>query len=170
MDATLGLAIWGAVTGTVATSGGIFALLRDRPRITATQEIEIPHSAEDGWDNAELVLVVVNTGRQPVTLLDAGFGLGFSEAGRWPRRHETAEVVIGEATGPDLPMRLEPGAPATWRLAVGSVMATTGPVAQGFAKHSQGRLRKGEPAFTRKLLTAATDGTMFGASASSDDS
>jgi hypothetical protein len=162
MDATLALAIWGAVTGTVATAGGVVTLIRDRPRMTVTQEIEVPAAPGGGWGEAQLKLLAINDGRQPVTIIDAGFGLAFEHTGRWPHRRRKAVIAHGDVTGPELPIRLEPGAPATWQLGVSAVKVEADSIPQGFAQVSRGSLHLGEPAFTEGLLARAATGTLFG--------
>jgi hypothetical protein len=110
-DATFWIAMWGAVTGTVATAGGIFALLRDRPRIAAHQEIEYQKAGENSY--AKMILHVVNNGRQPVTVFQAGFSTHWETERRWLRRQKVARSRLAEARGPEFPLRLEPGEPIT---------------------------------------------------------
>ena len=107
MDATLAIAIWGALTGTVATLGGLVSLLRDRPKLEASQQIDVVHAGKDS--TARLVLHVVNNGRQPVSMFTAGFAMRTERQGPWPRRRLVPLSINAEAEGPDVPMRLAPG-------------------------------------------------------------
>ncbi len=151
MDLTLGLAIWGAATGTAATAGGTFALLRDRPRISARQTFEVKPTG-NAWEEAIIVLLVVNEGRQPLALVDAGFAMTFVEHGHWPRQRRLAGSAYGNTKGPEFPVRVEPGASIEVRIGVSAVRVEPGYLPQGFAEDSRGKVVMAKPAMTMEVL------------------
>ena len=66
------LAVWGAVTGTVATVIHAIAALRDRVRVAVcARQVVVP--PEDGQDDPRRIsLRVANVGRRPVTIVAGG--------------------------------------------------------------------------------------------------
>jgi hypothetical protein len=147
-EVTLAIAAWGAVTGTIATTGGILALLRDRPKLEASQRIDVTPAGE-GF-TARLVLHVVNNGRQPVALFEAGFSSKWKTEGRWPRRHRVPTSRITLADGPELPVRLDPGEPVTITLDLVRPRYTylLDDAPNGFAMDTQGNLAVARPHLT----------------------
>lgn len=159
IDATLGIAIWGAVTGTVATLGGVVALVRDRPKLVARQHVEVKPGPTEAETRAQLVLLIVNEGRQPVTVRSAGFGVDPSRSRLPPfRRRGPFAVFAGTRDQATLPMRLEAGTPLELRLdvkAVGKVNPRKLP--RGFAEDSRGKVGEANPRFTAESLEDAQE-------------
>ena len=136
IDPTLGIATWGAVTGTVATVGGIVALLRDRPRLVASQHIEVTPGQVEAERKGQLVLLVINEGRQPVTVRGAGFGLDFSvKTGRWPFRQRAPFAIHAETRDQaKFPLRLDAGAPLELRIDAKAVTINPELIPRGLPK------------------------------------
>jgi hypothetical protein len=65
MSFTLGLALWGAVTGTVGTIVALLNFLRDRPNL----HLGLTTRMERGY-TPEIIAEVKNRGRQPTTIMD----------------------------------------------------------------------------------------------------
>lgn len=156
-DATFWIAVWGAVTGTVATVGGIVALLRDAPRLAAHQEIEYQKAGDDSY--VKMILHVVNNGRQPVTVFQAGFSTRWETERRWLRRQRVARSRLADVEGPEFPLRLEPGQPITIKLDLirrnYAYMPDEPP--QGFATDTRKKWTTAEPEIAQEHLQAIYD-------------
>jgi hypothetical protein len=158
VSATLALAIWGSLSGSIATAAVIYSLLRDRPQVHATQEI---HMVED--TEAFLVLTVTNTGKQPTTLLTAAFAVKTRQAGRWPRRRlYPTHSTQPKDEGPEVPMRLAPGDPVRVRLPL--TWKVEQQVPQGFAEYGKGRISWATPSVPRDDLRSARRAVRAGSS------
>lgn len=155
-DATFWIALWGAVTGSIATGGGIIALLRDRPQIAAHQEIDSRKAGDDSY--AKMVLHVVNNGRQPATVFQAGFATRTRKEGRWPRRDQVVSMLT-EVDGPELPKRLAPGelVTLTFDLIRPNYAFVTDDPPQGFAWDTRGKLTEAKPRITKEYLDQVYD-------------
>jgi hypothetical protein len=94
------LAVWGALTGTLATAIGLFAYLRDRPKlVTLAGEVT----------GSSISVKVVNQGRQPESLLALGVAMhpsGVSERLRRVLRRGDRIEAWGDVREPIV---LEPG-------------------------------------------------------------
>lgn len=156
-DATFWIALWGAITGTVATAGGVVALLRDRPQLAAHQEIEYSAAAQNSY--AKMTLHVVNNGRQPVTVFQAGFSTQWELEGRWPRRRRVSRSRITAVEGPKGPLRLGPGEPMTITLDLirPNYAYLPDEPPQGFATDTRKRWTWAEPTITEEHLKGVYD-------------
>ena len=150
--------MWGAVTGTFATGGGIFALWRDRPQLAAHQEVEYQSAGENSY--AKMILYIVNNGRQPVTVFRAGFATRWETERRWLRRKQkVSRSRLTDVQGPEFPLRLEPGEPITITLDLirpGYAYVPDDPP-QGFATDTRKRWTAAEPQIEREDLKAIYD-------------
>ena len=81
------IAIWGAITGTLALAVNVWREVRDRPKLRLTFKA---HAGEDG--TAYIGFDVANTGRRPVAIVEAGFVIA-------------VEVEITNASRPEVPAR-----------------------------------------------------------------
>jgi hypothetical protein len=157
MDLTLAIAIWGAATGTVATVGGSIALLRDKPILEASQRVEV--SKAGSRSTMRLVLHVVNNGRQPLSVFDAGFATQWDRQTRWFRQHLIPVSRHTASQGPDFPMRLTPGESVTITLdLVGSArIYKPGTTPQGFAMDTHKNVVCALPKISDTLLRELYD-------------
>ena len=94
--------------------GGLVALLRDKPKLEASQQVEVLEAGKNS--TARLVLHIVSNGRRPLTLFTAGFTGRWERQGRWPRRRSVPVSRNIEAIGEELPKRLDPGDIVTFSL------------------------------------------------------
>jgi len=109
VDWTFWLAAWGAFTGTFGSLGGLVAFLNylgDRARVSV-QAHQVSRGAGEGR-TVELVVHVINQGRQPVTVVNAGLAEMLRRHGRWPRK-ELAPLSIAYSARERLPTTLGPG-------------------------------------------------------------
>lgn len=131
-------------------------MIRDRPRLVASQHVEVTPAPVETERKAQMVLLVVNEGRQPVTVRDAGFGVDFTKHGRWPfRRRGPFGVLRGTQDQVGFPLRLEAGAPLELRLDVKDVTVNPKMVPQGFVEDSRQRVSEAAPFFTAESLEDA---------------
>jgi hypothetical protein len=95
------LAVWGAVTGTLGATIGLFTFLRDRPKLEVL--------AEELTD--EVSLQVVNNGRRPVAVIGLGVTMHPIGAREWLRRlvRRGSHIEITRDFGDNKPIVLEPG-------------------------------------------------------------
>jgi len=72
MDWTLAIAIWGAVTGSLASVVTLLAYRRDRAHLVVTCSNSVIFNST--WSSGPLVAIdAVNTGRRPIRVESAGF-------------------------------------------------------------------------------------------------
>jgi hypothetical protein len=100
---TLGVAIFGAVTGAVAIGVQVVSFVVSGPRVKATASANL-HTGNRLWF---LGICVANVGRAPVTIQ----GVGVQLSGN---KHIPVGGFLRAYIGPELPHRLEPGAEASW--------------------------------------------------------
>jgi hypothetical protein len=113
MPSTDALATWGAVTGTIGSLSGAtaaVALYRDKPRLTVTATV-----VRRSGDRPELHFMILNWGRQPVVVVDAGVAQELKWKGIGPFRRRRPSVVRHRPADVELPIGLLPGTPMTWR-------------------------------------------------------
>lgn len=85
------LAIWGAITGTAALSLRLIEFLRDRPKLSVRANANIREG-----EPASISVAVANNGRQPTTIVDAGFVVAVEfemRNERWPE-DRPADVIL----------------------------------------------------------------------------
>ncbi|HET6908041.1 MAG TPA: hypothetical protein VFH54_01780 [Mycobacteriales bacterium] len=101
---TLGVAIFGAVTGAVAIAVQVVQFTFSGPRVKVNASANL-HSANMLWF---LGIGAANVGRAPVTVQSIGVQLGGG-------KHIPVGALIQPIySGPPLPHRLEPGDEANW--------------------------------------------------------
>lgn len=105
---TLGIAGVGAVTGLAALGATWAQFALSGPRVKVT--------TGTGYGGGNWLVTVTNTGRTPVSIGNVGLSL------HTPHGHADDHVPIGleqarnRASGPPIPVRLEPYSEATWHL------------------------------------------------------
>ena len=98
-----------------------------------------------------LELIVVNAGRQPVTVMSAGFAKETTRTGRWPRRRLTP--TLASANDMPQPQRLAPGEPMTIELSlVNPFGIDIENPPRGFATDGRSRTTWAEPVIPSKLF------------------
>jgi hypothetical protein len=107
------LAIWGALFGTIGSLSGAIALvnfLRDRPHLRLLTMVQML-----GHDR-EFVMTVVNEGRRPAVLLEAGLAIQVDRvsAGTFRRKRSSVGAELGQPEPGVLPVTLGPFAALQW--------------------------------------------------------
>ena len=100
---TLGVAVFGAVTGAVAIGVQVVSFVLSGPRVKVTASANF-HTGNRLWF---LGIGTANVGRGPVTIQGVGVQLGGG-------KHIPVGGFLPAYVGPELPYRPEPGAEATW--------------------------------------------------------
>jgi len=108
------VAIWGGVTGTIALLLNLWKEIRDRPKLTITQQAGVTEDSP-AW----IGLDVSNRGRRPVTVMATGFQIAVEvEVGNESRPDVPVRTVLPRLRGHEDPRVVPPGEVARFRYAV----------------------------------------------------
>lgn len=110
MDVTLAIAIWGALTGSIAAIVNLRSIFLDRPRLVVRQEMRSTLVGQDRWQT-QIVMTVSNEGRQPVVVDEADFCIAADEVRKGWRRKAAQTPVFRTPSIEEVefPRTLRPG-------------------------------------------------------------